>query len=234
ATVRPFRFGPASLSFISVAPLRLTCLLLLSTGLAACGSGSDRNPVKAAFAQRPASRTSVAPVAFRLPATGGSPVRLYRLPKFDEVSRRFETPGFTTARVVSFSDDDDQVYVLSVRGSLLSLDLGTGRSRSIDSGVVAATAGPDGAPYVTHADGGVAAVQHRVPTLWPTKLSTPPTALLGAGRGVLLAEMRRGKKRELVAASAIRPPITQEIPEGPAVASRWGDQVAIGADSGVI
>lgn len=173
-------------------------------------------------------------MAFRLPAVSGSPVRLYRLPRFDEVARRFETPGFTAARVVSFSDDDDQLYVLSVRGTLMSLDMGTGRSRSIDSGVVAATAGPDDAPHVTHADGSVAVVEHRVPKLWPTKLTGEPTVLLGAGRGVLLADSRNGARRTLIAAFANRAAITQPMPDGPAVASRWGDLVAIGADSGVV
>ncbi len=203
------------------------------TGLAACGSGNDGNPVKVAFAQRPASRQTVTPVAFRLPATAGTAIRLYRLPRFTEVSRRFDTPGFTTARVVSFSDDDDQIYVVSTRGTLLALDLGTGRSRTIDSGVVAATTGPDGTPYVIHADGKVAAVGHRVPNVWETAISPVPSGLLGAGRGMVLAEGRTGKGRELIAASSSRPAIRQPMPDGPTATSAWGDVVAVAGDSGV-
>ena len=213
---------------------RSACLLFIAAGLAACGPGTDGNSVRVAFAQRPAVRQSTAPVAFRLPATAGTPVKLYRLPRFDEISRRFDTPGFTAARVIAFSDDDDQVYVLSIRGSMLALDLGTGRSRTIDSGIVAATGGPDGAPYVTHADSSVAVVEHRVPKRWPTKLPSPPVALLGAGRGLLLVEAHNGENRELIAASASHPPVRQPMPEGPAVASHWADLVAVGTDSGVV
>jgi hypothetical protein len=59
----------------------------LAAAFAACGSESSPNPVKAAFAQRPPSRVA-APVAFRLPDKAGASVRVYRLPKLDEVKAK--------------------------------------------------------------------------------------------------------------------------------------------------
>jgi hypothetical protein len=51
---------------------------------------------------------------------------------------------------------------------------------------------------------------------------------------VLLAEAGTGSRRQLIAATADRPSVTQPIPEGPAAASRVGDMVAVGTDSGVL
>ncbi|MBI4502380.1 MAG: hypothetical protein HY700_14620, partial [Gemmatimonadetes bacterium] len=76
-------------------------LLLAAASALACGSDASKNPVKAAFAQRPASRVA-APVAFRfpqLPASGGG-VRVYRLPRLDEAAFRFDAPGLAAARVL--------------------------------------------------------------------------------------------------------------------------------------
>ena len=120
STERDSKSAQESLSFTSVAGARYALLLIQLSGLAACESGPDGNPVRAAFAQRPAARAMQPSIMFRLPAAAGAPVRLYRLPRFEEVSRRFDTPGLTTAQVVAFSDDDDQVYVLSTRGTLLA------------------------------------------------------------------------------------------------------------------
>jgi len=146
----------------------------LAAALTACGSESSQNPVKAAFAQRPPSRIE-APVTFRFPDKPGAPVRVYRLPRMDEVTFRFNAPGLAAARVIGYSDDDDQIYLLSPRSTLLSLDLGTGRSRTVDSSVAMAVAGPTGAPMVIHADGSVGTVEHRAATPWPAAtLGAPP------------------------------------------------------------
>ncbi|MBI4502226.1 MAG: SPOR domain-containing protein, partial [Gemmatimonadetes bacterium] len=139
------------------------------------------------------------------------------------------------ARVLGYSEEDDQIYLINPNGVLVGLDLGTGRSRKVDSSIAAATAGPTGTPFVVHTDGSVAMVEHRNPVAWPTaKLSQAPTGLVGAGRGMLLVEMRARGKRELLTLSANRPTVTQEIPEGRVIASSWGDAVLITTDSGLV
>jgi len=175
-------------------------------------------------------------VVFRFPAAAGSAVRVYRLPHLDEITFKFNAPGLAAARVLGYADDDDQIYLLSPRGTLIALDLITGRSRTVDSSIVAATAGPTGTPYVVHADGSVAAIEHRAPTRWSSKLSGAPEGLVGAGRGTLLVELRRpgDAARQLVTLNATRPAVNQPMPEGVAAASWWGDAVVIGTDSGLV
>lgn len=208
--------------------------LILLAAAVVLGCGSDRNPVKAAFAQRPPSRVST-PVAFRFPERPGGGVRVYRLPRLDEVTFRFDAPGLAAARVLGYSEEDDQVYLLSPRNTLIGLDLGTGRSRTVDSGVVAATTGPTGTPFVVHADGSLATIEHRVPVAWTAKLPAHPTDVVGAGRGTLLVvTMEPGVKRELLTLSANRPTVSQVIPDGPIATSLWGDVVVIGTDSGLV
>lgn len=206
-------------------------VFLLAAGVAACDSDS-KNPVRTAFAQRPPTRVA-APVAFRFPDKVGGGVRVYRLPRLEEVTFRFNTPGLAAARVLGYSEEDDQIYLVSPRGTLEGLDLGTGRSRRVDTSVAAAVAGPTGIPYVIHTDGSIAVIEHRVPVRWEAKLGEQPTSLVGAGRGTLIVEMRSPGKRQLLTLSANRPTVTQAVPEGPMVSSLWGDAVVIGTDSGL-
>jgi hypothetical protein len=206
----------------------------LAAAFSACGSDSSRNTVKAAFAQRPPSRIA-APVAFRLPEKPGTSVRVYRLPKLDEVTFRFNTPGLAASRIVGYSEDDDQIYLLNPRSALISLDLGTGRSRTIDSSVAEAVSGPTGSPFVVHNDGSIAAIENRTVVAWPAaKLAQPPTSVIAGGKGILIVETRSQGKRKLTTLSALRPPVTQDVPEGQIVATRWGDAVLVGTDSGLV
>jgi hypothetical protein len=175
-----------------------------------------------------------APVAFRFPERPGAPVRAYRLPRLDEITFRFNTPGLLAARILSYGEGDDQIYLVTPRGTLMSLDLGTGRSRTVDSSIAAATSGPTGTPFLVHTDGSVAMVEHRLAVVWPTKLPQVPSALIGAGRATLIVEMRSPGKRQLWTLSGSRPPVTQDIPEGQVAASRWSDLVVIGTDSGLV
>jgi hypothetical protein len=206
----------------------------LAAALTACGSDSSRNPVKAAFAQRPRIRVE-APVVFRFPDRPGAGVRVYRVPRLEEVTFRFNTPGLAAARIIGYSEDDDQIYLVSLRGTLISLDLGTGRSRTVDSSLAATIPGPTGTPFIVHTDGTVAMIEHRAPVAWPTaKLEEPPAAIIGAGRASLMVETRSQGKRYLLTLSPSRATVRQEIPEGPAVASQWGDAVFIATDSGLV
>ncbi|MBI4420660.1 MAG: SPOR domain-containing protein [Gemmatimonadetes bacterium] len=205
--------------------------LLLLASLSACGSDASRNPVKTAFAQRPATRGSTA-VAFRFPPTPGARVRVYRLPRLDEITFRFNTPGLAAVRVIGFAEDEDQIFLLSPQGTVIALDLGTGRARTVDSSVTAAVTDPTGTPYLVRADGSVAAVEHRVAAPWSTKLPDGRISLVGAGRDMLLAELRENGTRELLQVAENRPLVRLPIPEGPIAATAWGEAVMIGTYSG--
>jgi hypothetical protein len=160
---------------------------------------------------------------------------VYRLPRLEEATFRFDAPGLSTARVLGYAEEDDQIYLLNARGALVALDLSTGRSRTIDSGIAAAVIGPTGAPFVVHSDGSVAMIEHRMPVPWPSaKLAEPPVSLVGAGRGMLLAEVRSDSKRQLLTLFPNRPPLVQDLPEGRLTASSWGDGVLIATDSGLV
>lgn len=198
-----------------------------------CG-GPDRNPVTAAFAERPASRLRSAPVVFRIPGERGGSVHVYQLPRLNEVSFRFDAPGLTASRVTGYSEEDGQIYLVSARQALIALDLATGRARMVDSTVATVTTMPSGAPIIIRDDGAVAAVDHRVAVNWPGRLPAEPAAILGAGRGLLLAEIRDNGKRELISAASGRPVFRQSLPDGPAATSLWGDLVVVGTDSGLV
>ncbi len=212
---------------------RILPLLPLVLGLGACGSGGS-NPIKVALAQH---RTSAGPpqaVAFRFAAERGGDVRLYVLPQLNEATWRFRTPGLAVQRVIGFSKDEDEVYLLTVRGDLAGLDLTTGRARVIDSSVAAAALGPTGVLHLVRRDGSVAAISYRSVTPWPAKLDPPPETVWGGESEQLVALVRNGRQRDLVTLSAGKPPVAQHIPDGPIAVSPWGDLAMVAVDSGLL
>lgn len=208
--------------------LSLTPLLLV---LPACGGG---NPVQAALAQHRASSAPGQSVAFRFATERGGDVRLYVLPQLTEATWRFRTPGLAAQRVIGFSKDEDEVYLLTLRGDLAGLDLTTGRARVIDSSVVAAALGPTGVLHLVRRDGSVAAIGYRSVTPWPAKLETAPEAVWGGESEQLVALVPGKRGRELVTLSAGKPPVTQPIPDGPLAVSPWGDLAMVAVDSGLL
>ncbi len=174
-------------------------------------------------------------VAFRIPAVG-SQVRLYRLPDLDEVSWRFETTRHRTTSVVGFASNADLILTLvegdSAGQDLVALDLISGRSRTIDSNVVAATIGPSGITYLLHTDGSVAEVEQRRAVPWPDTL-VEAERVWGAARGRLVAATGSGENRELVSLGRGQTPVRQFLPVGKLVLSRWGRLAVVATDSGL-
>lgn len=217
---------------VSYATRSLPFLPLL-VGLTACSPGGS-NPIKAAMAQRRESPTTTRAVAFRLNTERGGDVRLYALPRLNEATWRFRTPGLAAKQVIGFSKDEDEVYLLTVGGNLAGLDLNTGRARVIDSNVVASALGPTGVLHLVRRDGSVAATSYRTVTPWSVKLDPLPEAVWGAESEQLVALIKDGRQRKLVALAAGRPPVTQRIPDGPLAVAPWGDLAAVAVDSGLL
>lgn len=212
---------------------RSVSLLPLLLGLTACSPGAS-NPIKAALAQGRASHSSAQAVAFRLATERGGDVRLYVLPQLREATWRFRTPGLAAKQVIGFSKDEDEVYLLTVRGDLAGLDLSTGRARVVDTNVVASALGPTGVIHLVRGDGSVAAISYRAVTPWASKLDPLPEAVWGGQAEQLVALVRDEHGRKLVTLAAGRPPAAQRIPDGPLAVSAWGDLAAVAVDSGLL
>ena len=203
----------------------------LAVVLLACGSTPASNPVREAFAERPAAREYGTPVAFRFPVSAGGSISVHLLPGLQELSWRLEAPGLAIDRVPGFSMDEDEVYLLSPGGELFALDLMTGRPRTVDTVVSLAALGPTGTPHLVRLDGTIASVQNRRPVSWTDTLAAHPDAIWGAGRGRLLVEVR-DEERSMFVLSANQEPVRIALPDGLLATSMWGDVIAIGTDSG--
>ncbi|UCG86425.1 MAG: SPOR domain-containing protein [Gemmatimonadota bacterium] len=210
---------------------------ILAVGITACRSDSTSNPVMEALAQGPPSNDIGAAVAFRFPSSGRA-ATLFRLPDLEEVSWRFDTEGRSTETILGFSSDNDLIFTLAEREDSLAfdlraLDLVTGRSRTLDSNVVAATVGPTGQAYVVRADGSIGQAEHRRTDTWPDTLTGVPTALWGAARGRLIAIIETDVGRDLAYIARGQPIVRQPLPTGTPEVSKWGRLVAVTVDSGV-
>ena len=209
-------------------------LIALVAGLSACSPGPSGNPVRLALAAH--QRSSAAPnaVAFRFAAGRGGDTRFYVLPQLTEATWRFRTPNLEVERVIGFSRDEDEVYLLSAKRELAGLDLTTGRARLVDTGVVAAALGPTGILHLVRSDGSLGTIDYRAITPWPEKLEGRIERLWGAGSERLIAAVRLGRERRLISLATGKPAVSQVLPEGPLAVSAWGDAAAVAADSGLL
>ncbi len=173
-------------------------------------------------------------VVFRFAGERGADARLYVLPRLDEAAWRFRTPGLAVQRMVGFSRDQDEVFLITLRGELTTLDLVTGRARVVDTNVVAAAMGPTGVLHLVWRDGSVGALSYRTVTPWPGKLDPLPETVWGGGSERLVALVQTPRERQLLALSAGKPPVAQRIPGGPIAVSSWGDLAVVAVDSGLL
>jgi hypothetical protein len=213
-------------------------LAVVAVSITACRSEAVPNTVKEALAQAPPTRDVGGSVAFRFPASGGE-ATLYRLPEMNQVTWRFEIGRRSTERIVGFSSDNDLIFTLAERddslaADLRALDLVTGRSRTLDSNVIAATVGPTGQAFFVRADGTIGEAEHRRTDSWPDTLVDSTLALWGAARGRLVARVQTDVGEELVYLARGQTPVRQPLPSDNLAVSRWGRLVAVAVDSGVI
>jgi hypothetical protein len=154
-------------------------------------------------------------------------------------------------RVVGLDPEAEVLYVISARKDtsakkgakkdtkkdtplkhdVLALDLGSARVDTVATTIEQATLGPDGTLYAVDANGHVVSVARRLRVAWPQPLPGVPQQLFAAADQRLVV----ADPPSLVTAAADQPPTSRPMPTGSDVAAtRWGDLVAIAADSGVV
>lgn len=208
---------------------RLAALLLL----VACGSDPQGDELRASVVASLARGEEQSAVAFRFPTSRAGTIQVYRLPGMEATDWRFTTPGLVVDRVVGFAPDDDRIYLLSPTGHLMALDLTTGRTRTADTGVVAAVLGPTGTPFFARARGAVGSVTGRTATTWNVSTGQPE-AMFGTTSNRLVVISRMDGNRVLQSLTAGQPPQPRPIPDGPMTLSQWGDVAAVATDTGVV
>ncbi len=239
------QISPAAASNPQPAPVPNGCLLrplatlghflapLAALVLAACSGETPPNPVKQAFADAPRAAGHGTAVAFRF--AGDEPdARLYLISDLSQVTWRVEAGEEPLAEVLGIAPDDDLIYGRTSSNRLLSLDLVTGRARTVDSNVAWATVGPDGSTYVVHLDGSVGQVEHRSTVTWPDTVTGTVTGIWGAARGRLLVLVNADSGRQLLTLAPSQAPIRHDVPPGEFAISRWGRLAVAVTENGLI
>ncbi len=156
---------------------------------------------------------------------------MYRLPGLVEIPNAIRGKLPPLARVVGLDPEAEFLYVMSDKGEVLALDLGSARADTVATGIVQATLGPDGTLYTVDAKRRVVSLARRVRIAWPQALPGVPRELFGAADQRLLAV----DPPNLVTAAADQPATSRPIPgPGDVAATRWGDLIAVASDSGVL
>ena len=190
-------------------------------------------------------------VAIRIPAKGGVP-RAYKLPALTELPTAMRGKLPPVGRVIGLDPEAEFLYVTTPtkdttvqkgkkgktpktdsipKYDVLGLDLGSARVDTVASGIQEATLGPDGTLYTVDEKRRVVSVARRIRVAWPQPLPGTPLQLFGAADQRLVA----AEPPNLVTAAADQPPTSRPLPNGSDVAAtRWGDLVAVAADSGVV
>ena len=229
---------------------RESYLLVASLVLWGCRSKApaappSQPPTKQQVSKAAAGAARTGGVAIRIPARGGVP-RVYRLPSLTEVPSAIRGRLPPVVRVIGLDPEAEILYVVavgkdtaakrdkkdvSVRHDVLALDLGSARVDTVALGVEQTALGPDGTLYTVDAKRRVVSVARRLRVAWPQPLPGAPQQLFGAADQRLVV----ADPPTLVTAAADQPPTSRPLPAGSDVAAtRWGDLVAVAADSGVV
>ena len=229
---------------------RESYLLVASLVLWGCRSKAPAAPpsqpqTKQAVSKAAAGAARIGGVAIRIPAKGGVP-RVYRLPGLVEIPSAIRGRLPPVLRVIGVDPEAEYLYVVAagkdtavkkdkkpaaVRQDVLGLDLGSARVDTVAVGVEQTTLGPDGTLYTVDAKRRVVSLARRLRVAWPQPLPAAPQQLFGAADQRLVV----ADPPTLITAAADQPPTTRPLPAGSDVAAtRWGDLVAVAADSGVV
>jgi hypothetical protein len=214
---------------------RESYLLVASLALWGCRSkapaaSSSQPPIKQSVSKAAAGAARTGGVAIRIPAKGGVP-RVYRLPGLAEIPSAIRGKLPPVTRVIGLDLEAEFLYAATAKNEVLALDLGSARVDTVATGIEQATLGPDGTLYTVDAKRRVVSVARRLRVAWPQPLPGAPQQLFGAADQRLVV----ADPPTLVTAGADQPPTSRPLPAGSDVAAtRWGDLVAVAADSGVV
>ena len=132
------------------------------------------------------------------------------------------------------ADVDERVlWAIDADANLVSIDLESRAVRTVVSGVTAGSLGPDGSVYVTDAEHRIVRVVRRQPVHFHDSLPASPRALFGAVNEQVVA-LTGGSTARLITVNAEQTLHSVTIPAGEAIATAWGDLVAVATDTGVL
>src|SRR2546426_6587732 len=162
-------------------------------------------------------------VAIRVSAKGGIP-RVYRLSTLVEVPDMIRGRLPPVGRVVGLDAEAEFLYVVTGKGEVLAVDLGSARADTVATAVEQATLGPDGTLFTVDAKRRVVSLARRLRVAWAQPLPSLPHQLFGAADQRLVAV----DPPKLLTAAADQPAASRPIPTGGDVAAtRWGDLLAV-------
>ncbi len=194
----------------------------------ACDDGPPPNPVREVLAQAPPAPEKHTSLAIRF--TERNEIQVYRLPGLVRAPWKF-TDGVTVSRVVGYSPARDAVFLLTRDSALVALEIDVGRTRIVDSNVVAAAIGPLGVPMVVTADGLTGRMENGKLNLGTDTLPTLPDSVW-AGVGDRLIGLADNGSKLIVSSS--RQTGTRDLPYGGKAFAPWGDLGVIAVDSGLV
>ncbi len=168
----------------------------------------------------------------RLPSRGGNAL-VYRVPSLLASEWHSEGKLPELRRAVGADLDQRVVYALDAKGTIVLLDLESGRFRSFLPRVRSVTMGPNGTLFTVDDSSVVTQTSRRTPVRMRTRLAGPLRALAGS-KDDQLVTVTAGARDNMLVLGGDAPDTVASLPDGPVAASPWGDLLAVAADSGVV
>lgn len=168
----------------------------------------------------------------RLPSHGGAAL-VYRVPSLVASEWRTEGKLPELRRAIGADLDQRVVYTLDTKGTVILLDLESGRFRNFLPRVRSVTMGPNGTLFTVDDSSIVTQTERRTPVRMRTRLPGPLRALAGSKDDQLLT-VTTAAHNNLLVLGGDAPDTVASLPEGPVTASVWGDLMVVAADSGVV
>ncbi len=195
-----------------------------------CGGDSSQGVPAQFAALAPATAFTT---LLRLPSEGGTPT-LYVPRALTEIPwPRAPEPLPALRKPVGADLDQRLVFALDRGKEIVGLDLETGKVRTFVTDAVDAFVGPDGTLFALGSDSSVTELHRRTPVAWGSRLAWHPKTWFGSSSRELMA-VSAADPPELAILHADGDPLTVSLPHGPAVATPWGDLLAIAADTALV
>jgi hypothetical protein len=169
----------------------------------------------------------------RLPAEGGVPI-LYRSHTLTDIPWKRAPDSFPALRRPIGTDLDQRlVFALDRTKQIVGLDLETGKVRAFVEDVADAFLSPDGTLFAVGTDSTVTQLHRRTAVRWSQKMAGSPRVLFGTLQHDVIA-LTQGEPPVLNIMRADLEPAVLDVPSGPAVATAWGDLLAIAAETALV